>query len=198
MVSIFPFRSLIYLEYIFVYDVMKYSNFILIFLLERTCTLSSTVSWKSLSRVQLFATLWTKQSMEFSRQNTRVDSLSLLQGIVPTQGSNPGLPHCRWILYQLSHKGNPRILEWVGYHFSSGSSWRRNWTRVSYIAAGFFTNWDIREVLSTETTFIKCLLYTRSYMFFLYALFHSVWINYLHFTDEESKVPIICLWFHNQ
>ena len=31
-------------------------------------------------------------------------SLSLLQGIFPTQGSNPGLPQCMWILYQLSHK----------------------------------------------------------------------------------------------
>ena len=38
-------------------------------------------------------------------QNTRVGSLCLLQGIVPTQGSNPGLLHCRRILYQLSHKG---------------------------------------------------------------------------------------------
>ena len=33
-----------------------------------------------------------------------VGSLSLLQGIFPTQGSNPGLPHCRQILYKLSHK----------------------------------------------------------------------------------------------
>ena len=43
-------------------------------------------------------------------QNTEVGSLSFLQGIVPTQGLNPGLPHCRWILYQLSHKGssNPK------------------------------------------------------------------------------------------
>ena len=41
-------------------------------------------------------------------QNTGVGSLSLLQGIFPTQGSNPGLPHCRRILYQLSHKGSPR------------------------------------------------------------------------------------------
>ena len=47
-------------------------------------------------------------------------SLSLFQGTFPTQGSNPGLPHCRWILYQLSHKGGPRIPEWV--FFSSGSS----------------------------------------------------------------------------
>ena len=37
-------------------------------------------------------------------QNTEVDSLSLLQGIFPTQGSNSGLPHCRQILYQLSHE----------------------------------------------------------------------------------------------
>ena len=39
-------------------------------------------------------------------QNTGVGSLSLLQGIFPTQGSNPGLPHCRQSLYQLSHKGS--------------------------------------------------------------------------------------------
>ena len=55
-------------------------------------------------------------------QNTGVGSLSLLQGIFPTQGSNPGLPHCRRILYQLSHKGSPRRLEWVSHPFSSGSS----------------------------------------------------------------------------
>ena len=42
-------------------------------------------------------------------------SLSFLQGIFPTQGWNPGLPHCRWILYQLSHQGSPKILEWVAY-----------------------------------------------------------------------------------
>ena len=41
-------------------------------------------------------------------QNTGLGGLALLQGIFPTQGSNPGLPHCRWILYQLSHKGGPR------------------------------------------------------------------------------------------
>ena len=43
-------------------------------------------------------------------QNTGVGSLSLLQGIFPIQGSNPGLPHCRRILYQLSHQGSPIIL----------------------------------------------------------------------------------------
>ena len=48
-------------------------------------------------------------------QNTEVGSLSLLQGIFQTQGLNPGLPHGRQILYQLSHKGSPRILEWAAY-----------------------------------------------------------------------------------
>ena len=40
-------------------------------------------------------------------QKTGVGSLSCLLGIFPTQGSNPGLPHCRRILYHLSHKGSP-------------------------------------------------------------------------------------------
>ena len=74
-------------------------------------------------------------------QNTGVGSLSLLQGIFPTQRSNPCLPHCRWILYQLSHLGSPRILERVAYPFSSRSSWPRNQTRVFCTTGGFFTNW---------------------------------------------------------
>ena len=49
-------------------------------------------------------------------------SLCLLQGIFPIQGLNPGLLHCRQILYQLSHKGSLRILEWVAYPFSGGPS----------------------------------------------------------------------------
>ena len=40
-------------------------------------------------------------------QNTGVGSLSLLQGLFPTQGANPGLPYYRKILYQLSHNGSP-------------------------------------------------------------------------------------------
>ena len=78
-------------------------------------------------------------------QNTGVGSLFLLQGIFPTQGSNPGLPHCRRILYWLSHKGSPRILEWVAFSFSRGSSQPRDWTQVSHIAGGFFTGWITRE-----------------------------------------------------
>ena len=46
-------------------------------------------------------------------QDTRVGNLSLLQGIFPTQRLNPGLLHCRRILYQLSHEGSPRSQERV-------------------------------------------------------------------------------------
>ena len=65
-------------------------------------------------------------------KNTGVGSLSLLQVIFPTQGSNPDLPYCRRILYQLSHKGSPRILEGVAYPFSSRSSWPRNQPGVPF------------------------------------------------------------------
>ena len=59
-------------------------------------------------------------------QNIGVGSLSLP---FPTQGLNPGHPHCRQILYQLSHKRSPRTWEWVAYPFSRGSSQPRNWNR---------------------------------------------------------------------
>ena len=75
---------------------------------------------------------------------------SLFQGIFPTQGLNPGLLHCGWIFYQLSHKGSPRKLEWVTYPFSSRPSWPRNQTRVFCIAGGFFTNWAISVVPNTR------------------------------------------------
>ena len=71
--------------------------------------------------------------------------MPLLQEIFPTQGSNPGRPHCRQILYHLSHQSSPRILEWIGYPFSRGSSQLRNQIRASCLAGGFFTSWATRE-----------------------------------------------------
>ena len=66
--------------------------------------------WKSLSCVRIFVTPWTVPGRllhpwNSPGQNTRVGSHSLLQGIFPTQGSNPGFPHCRRILYCLRHQG---------------------------------------------------------------------------------------------
>ena len=70
----------------------------------------------SVSRVQLFAIPWTVAhqaplSTEFSRQEYWSGLLCPSPGIFPTRGSNPGLLHCRQILYQLSHQGSPpRVL----------------------------------------------------------------------------------------
>ena len=104
------------------------------------------IKWKSLSPVRLFVTPWTIQSVEFSRPEYW-SSLSLLQGMFPPQRSNPGLLHCRRILYQLSHKGSQRILDWIAYPFSSIPSQPRNRTRVSCIVGGFFPNWAIRDFI---------------------------------------------------
>ena len=59
---------------------------------KEMATHSSILAWEI---------LWTEP------KNTGVGSLSLLQGIFPTQGSNQGLLHCRPILYQQSHQGSP-------------------------------------------------------------------------------------------
>ena len=109
----------------------------------------------------------TIQSMEFSRTEHWSGSLSLLQGIFPTQGSNPGLPYCKWILYQLSHKGSPRILEWVAYPSSSGSSGPRNPTVVSCIAG---------DSLPTELIGNMCPLIGifNNFCNYWYVLSHSV------------------------
>ena len=65
---------------------------------------------KSLSRAQLFATPWIVacsnllRPWDFQGKSTGVGCHFLLQGIFPTQGSNPGLSHCRQTLYHLSHQ----------------------------------------------------------------------------------------------
>ena len=83
-------------------------------------------------------------------QNTGVGSLCLLQRIFPTQGSDPGLPHCKRVLYQLSHKGRPRILVWVAYPLASRSSWPRNQTRVSFIVGRYLPTELSGKSLCTE------------------------------------------------
>ena len=66
----------------------------------------------TLNHVRLFAPPWTVAvqaplSVGFSRQEYWSGCHFLLQGIFPTQGSNPCLLHCRWIIYLLSHWGRP-------------------------------------------------------------------------------------------
>ena len=121
-------------------------------------------------------------------QNTGTGSLSLLQGIFPTHGLNPSLLYGRQILYQLNHKGSPRILEWVAYFFSSGSPQPRNRKGISCIPGRFFTNWAIREGVHSFKILIKPLLFakhcSRCWDHFLLVLTFKSWFSFLH----------ICLW----
>ena len=113
---------------------------------ELQASLSCTISWslprpcsnfaicpnnvlhsevKSLSHVRLFATPWTVAHgllgpWDFPGKSTGVGCHFLLQGIFLTQGSNPGLPHCRQMLYHLSHQGSPSFAV-EGYNSESSS-----------------------------------------------------------------------------
>ena len=74
---------------------------------------------KSLSLAWLFVTLGTVactkllHPWDFLRKSTGVGCRFLLQGIFPMQGSNPGLPYCRQMLYRLSHRGSHRHRRWA-------------------------------------------------------------------------------------
>ena len=68
---------------------------------SQSCSVMLTLQLHGLWPARLLC-LWNSPG-----QNTGVGSCFLLQGIFPTQGSNPGFPHCRRILDQLSHQGSP-------------------------------------------------------------------------------------------
>jgi len=77
----------------------KCSNYCTIALISKL----AKVKMKVAQSCPIFATPQTIKSMKFSRTDYWNGSCSLLQGVFPTQGSNPGLLHCRQILYQLSY-----------------------------------------------------------------------------------------------
>ena len=138
-------------------------------------------------------------------KNTAVGCHALLQGIFPTQGSNPDLPHYRQILYHLSHQGSPRTQEWVTYLFSRGSSWPGNQTGASCIAGRFFTSWatrkaphlmlsgvkiNILDVIKEWRNFIvqrkEVFLFFWLFYIFLGKKFPSVMVK--HYSDFLCKV----------
>ena len=96
-------------------------------------------------------------------KNSEVGCHALLQGVFPTQGSNPGLLHFRQILYHLSHQAIPWILEWIAYPFSRGSSRPRIPTRVSCIAGGFFASWatEVDKISQKNTFHVFVALYIK-------------------------------------
>ena len=116
------------------------------------------VKGKSLSRVRLFATPWTvayqaAQSMEFSRQ----------EGTFLTQGLNPGLPHCRRILYHLSHQGSPVTYKGTSRILSADFSAeilqvRRDWQAIFKVLRE-------RERKKKKTTLLPSILYLAKLSF---------------------------------
>ena len=79
-------------------------------------------------------------------KNTGVGTHSLLQGIFPAQEYNPGLLHCRQILYNLSHQGSPRILEWVCcLSLLQGVFLTQELNQCLLLWGRFFTSWATGE-----------------------------------------------------
>ena len=72
---------------------------------------------------------------------------------LPNPGVKPRSPTLQVDSLPAEPQGKPKntgvgslfLLQWIAYSFSTGSSCPRNWTRVSWIAGGFFTNWASRE-----------------------------------------------------
>ena len=111
---------------------------------------SGHVSWKWSESPSVVSNSWQPHGLyspwNSAGQNTGVGSLSLLQGIFPVQGLNPGFLQCRKILYQLSPKRSPRILKWVACPFCSGSAFPAQESNQGLLmAGGFVTSWAIRE-----------------------------------------------------
>ena len=71
---------------------------------------SLVVKWKLLSRVWFCASPWTIVHGILQARILEWVAVPFSRGSSQTKGSNPGLPHCRWILYQLSHQGSPTSL----------------------------------------------------------------------------------------
>ena len=112
-------------------------------------------------------------------------SLSLLQGIFPTQGLNPGLLNCRRILYQLSHKENPGVLEWVAYPFSSVSSDRG--IELGFLALhAFFTNKAFREIPPNISQFLQQTFLFFFFLIFYFILFYFICSEFCHTLEWNS------------
>ena len=110
-------------------------------------------------------------------QNAGVCRCSLLQGIFPTQGSNPGLPHHMWVLYQLSHKESPQLLQ--------------KWSFIILIFFFLFLLTFCLQVLKTlgksaSLFFCICIgMHTYLFLFFLCLL------------KKTSLIKNLCIKKHN-
>ena len=118
--------------------------------------------WKSLSHVQLFETPWTIQSMEVSRPESWSGQSFLLQGIFSTQGLNPGLPHCRHILYQLSHKGSMYFHSFI---FFNPFNWCliNKWNKKNRTIGKYWTPLNSKHAETLRCKVFWCLQLQKKY-----------------------------------
>ena len=105
--------------------------------------------WKSesesLSRVWLFVTPWTVQSVEFSRLGYWSGQLFPSPGDLPNPGIKPRYPALRVDSLPAEPQGKPKNTGVGSLSLLQRIFWPKNWTGASCIAGGFFTNWAIRE-----------------------------------------------------
>ena len=127
-----------------------------------------------------------------SSQYTGLGSLSFLQGNFPTQGLNPGLWHCRQILYQLSQKGSPRILEQVQPIPSP----------VDLLDPGMELESPALQVDALPTEGSPIIIYKHlnillsNIKMYVYLLIFAIWIKILFFPVEVCRLVPLQFFHH--
>ena len=124
------------------------------------------VKWTSPSRVQLFVTPWTIQSMEFSRPEYRSGKPFSSPGDLPNPGIEPRSPSLQVDSLLAEPQRKPKNTGMGSLSLLQQSSWPRDGTGVSCIAGWFFTNWAIREShihVSECYSIISCLIVATAY-----------------------------------
>ena len=119
-------------------------------------------------------------------QKTGMGSCSLLRGIFPIEVSNPGLPHCRWILYQLSHQGSPPSIRVFPNESVLCIRWPKYWSFSFSISPSieysglisFRVDWF--DFLAIQRT-LKSLSNTTAQKHQFFGAEPSIWSNsYIH------------------
>ena len=121
-------------------------------------------------------------SMGFSRQNTGVGSHSLLLELFPTHGLNPGLPHCRWSLYCLSHHLTHKCREILFVYI-----------HCPYELWGLFIYIYKYILLIYKYLFIFKYTYLQVYLFHLYI---SIYLSSVLYRNFIYLPRFICISLH--
>ena len=131
----------------------------------------SRKSVKSWSRVLIVVSHWTKPGMIYLKY------FCLREKWSEVKVAQSCLTLCDPMDYTVHRLLQVRILQWVAFPFSRGSSQLRDWTQVCYTAGRFFTSWATRETTITETTFGWILLELVAENILTQNLFSWKWIN---------------------